>query len=171
MERLLGILSTWVPRDRSRGLTLELGIKSSSDYRHYFNDFTMHDDYPFRSWDNLDQTGRMAMFHMRNSHLFRVEPRPWHDHPRNWAFGRLAGWNAAGRYLGSLLQFRGLKNRHLPRVETVNSLLIRHQFKRQMSPLALGKLVHESLVHITSFRLERWCRMSKRGEEIYLDSM
>ncbi|KJK86663.1 hypothetical protein H633G_09482 [Metarhizium anisopliae BRIP 53284] len=98
MEMLLGILSTWVPRGRSGGLTLELAIKSSSDSKHYYNDFTTHHDYPFRSWDNRDET----------------------------------------------------------------------MFQRQMSPLALSKLIHESLVHITSFRLERFCRRTNEEEEKYL---
>lgn len=63
MEMLLGILSTWVPRGRSGGLTLELAIKSSSDSRHYYDDITTHHDYPFRSWDNLDGTIGMTIFH------------------------------------------------------------------------------------------------------------
>ncbi|KAK8925610.1 hypothetical protein VCV18_006040 [Metarhizium anisopliae] len=78
------------------------------------------------------------------------------------------GFHPAGRYLGSLLQFQGLKNSHLPRVEIIDSLLIRRQFQRQMSPLALSKLIHESLVHITSFRLERFCRRTNEEEEKYL---
>ncbi|KAK2590068.1 hypothetical protein QQS21_012256 [Conoideocrella luteorostrata] len=168
VEVLLGMLSTWVPRGRSGGLTLELGIKSPSDTRHYYRDITMYNNYPFRSWDNLDETIDMTFYHMSPKLYSVIDARPKHAHSARLALRRPEGFHAAGRFLGSLLQFQGLKNSHLPRVKVINSLLIRHQFKRQMSPLALAKLVHESLVHITSFRLERWCRITNEEEEKYL---
>lgn len=171
METLLGILSTWGPRGRSGGLTLELGIKCPSDYRHYYDDISMHDDYPYRSWDNLDETIEMTLFHMRKRSLSCTDRSVRHYHSARLALRTPEGFRAAGRYAGSLLQFQGLKNSQLPRVEIVDSLLIRHQFKRQMSALALAKLVRESLVHITSFRLERWCRITKVEEKEYLKGM
>lgn len=170
MERLLGTLSTWAPEECSGGLRLELGIESSSDPRHYYNDATVYNSYPFRSWDNLDETVNMRTFHMW--HLFRGVG---YNHAGHLRFlgdvTSTPGFQEARRYLGSLLQFQGLKKRRLPRVEIINSLLIRHQFKRQMSPLALAKLVHESLVNIASFRLERWCRTTNEEEEEYLKGM
>ena len=78
MEKLLGILSTWVPRDRSGGLTLELGIKSSSDSRHYYDDITLYNDYPFKSWDELDEPTDMVVFHMREAFCVGLESRPGH---------------------------------------------------------------------------------------------
>lgn len=175
MEKLLGILSTWVPRDRSGGLTLELGIKSSSDDKHYYEDITMHNDYPYRSWNELDEQVNepvnMVVFHTTKTYRSGLESRPWHRQSAGLALRRPGGFHATGRYLGSILQFQGLKNSHLPRVESISSLLIRHQFKRQISPLALGKLLNKSLVYTTSFRLERWCRKTTEEEEQYLKGM
>lgn len=172
MEMLLGILSTWVPRGRSGGLTLELAIKSSSDSRHYYDDITTHHDYPFRSWDNRDETIVMTIFHKQKKYFYnRIGTRPRHYQTAISALSRPQDFHPAGRYLGSLLQFQGLKNSHLPRVEIIDSLLIRRQFQRQMSPLALTKLIHESLVHITSFRLERFCSRTNEEEEKYLKGM
>ncbi|OAA52027.1 hypothetical protein NOR_00620 [Metarhizium rileyi] len=169
METLLGILSSWAPGGRrSGGLTLELAIKSPSDSRHFFDDITTYKDYPFRSWDNLDETTDMTMFHVRNSRGGGIETRPVHFLYSLLGLLSPESFHATKRHLGSLLEFQGLKNRRLPRVEVINSLLLRRQFKRQMSPLALTKLVHESLVHITTFRLERWCRTSQDEEEKYL---
>jgi hypothetical protein len=171
IEKLLSILSTWVLRDRSGGLTLELAVKSSSDSRHYYDNIAMHKDYPFKSWDEVVDPVDMALFHTREAHQVRLENRPRHYQSARLALRRPAGFHAAGRYLGSLLRFQGLKSKRLPQVEIINSLLMRHQFKRQICPLALVRLFQESLTHLTSFRLERWCRITTEEEEKYLEGM
>ncbi|KID94216.1 hypothetical protein MAJ_09830, partial [Metarhizium majus ARSEF 297] len=111
----------------------------------------------------------MTIFHKRKKYFYNsIGTRPRHYQTAISASSRPQDFHPAGRYLGSPLQFQGLKNSHLPRVEIIDSLLIRRQFQRQMSPLALTKLIHESLVHITSFRLERFCSRTNEEEEKYL---
>ncbi|OBS25890.1 hypothetical protein FPOA_06424 [Fusarium poae] len=159
MQALLGVLSTWIPNRHPDGLTLELNIKSSSDTDHHFDSYTMYDRYPRKHWNW--------------SHRYHNEERA--ERPNDRCCKRVSmytnndlvhqGCRALERYLGSLLEFTDVR---LPRVGVVTSLLQRLQFKRQLSPTALRKLVQESLVQLSSLRLERWCRPTTTGERTYI---
>ncbi|VUC25788.1 unnamed protein product [Clonostachys rosea] len=171
VHKLLDILSTWPRRVGSDGVTLEISVICPSDNEHFYYDFATHDDYPFKPWDLNIVPHDVDMFH--EAHFRKIDrtrldcPPHWHT----WMGGMENSeyFQVEERHLGSLIQFRWPNGtQRLPRVEVVNSLVMRHQFKRQLSPLALATLFSESLVYATSLRLERWCRPTTEEENDYL---
>jgi hypothetical protein len=160
MKALLGALSTWAPNG---GLTLELNIKSSGDTEHVFHSSEMEDNFPFKHWNWRERLDFIPTYMVEN--FARRPQQHWWADDRDGYRTRSARHGALERCLGSLLEFT---DDRLPRVEAVTSLLQRHQFKRQLSPFALRTLMQKSLVQLSSFRLERWCRPSVRRDEKYL---
>ncbi|KAM0489899.1 hypothetical protein ACHAP8_012114 [Fusarium lateritium] len=159
MQALLGILSTWTSSRHPYGLTLELNIKSASDTEHHFNNHTMYDRYPLKHWNWSHRYHNMEREE-------RIGDRCC-DEVSIWTNDDLIsqGCCALERYIGSLLEFTDIR---LPRVKIVTSLLQRLQFKRQLSHSALRKLMQESLVQLSSLRLERWCMPTRTGEREYI---
>ncbi|KAG8673705.1 hypothetical protein FPOAC2_07166 [Fusarium poae] len=159
MMALLDVLSTWTPNRHPDGLTLELNIKSSSDTEHHFNNHTMFDRYPLKHWNWNHRYHNKLRYR-------RIDKRSCNE-VSMWTNDDLVrqGCRALERYLGSVLEFTDVR---LPRAEVVTSLLQRLQFKRQLSPFALRKLMQESFVQLSSLRLERWCRPTTSGEQRYI---
>ncbi|EKJ68975.1 hypothetical protein FPSE_10848 [Fusarium pseudograminearum CS3096] len=160
MQALLGILSTWTPNPHQHGLTLELNIKSSSDTDHHFYVTQITDEFRVKHW-NWSHEDKLFAEIRYPDHCNDEEV--WCDSVSTQL--RSEGCRALERYLGSLLEFTDLR---LPRVEVVTSFMQRHQFKRQLSPCALGRLMQESLVRLSSLRLERWCRPRVKAERMYI---
>lgn len=171
MHKLLCILSTWPRPEGSDGITLEISIICPSDNKHFYYDVATDDDYPFKPWDLNINPHDVIMFH--DAHFRKIDREHFDSSPHCQAgMGQMQNSDSlhvAERHLGSLIQFRWPNgSQRLPRVEVLNSLVMRHQFKRQLSPLALAKLFSESLVCATSLRLERWCRFTTEEENNYL---
>ncbi|KAI3391329.1 hypothetical protein diail_7520 [Diaporthe ilicicola] len=178
---ILSILSNWEKSDTNHGqdLTLELSASSPSDSQHSFRDYPgLQDDYP-----SLCQASTQRDYIVRyGQDITRGDKQlndPFHDfsggqhnsvQPQSWRSDQFV----AERLIRPLLldtfgvRFkRGQSKKSLPEVKMVSSFLLRRQFFRELHPIALCRLLRESLVCLRRIHYERWSLPHPLTQNIY----
>ncbi|KAL7919899.1 hypothetical protein ACQKWADRAFT_329253 [Trichoderma austrokoningii] len=153
IQSLLGTLRLWAPtKHGAQGLDLMLSVSSPSDTEHFFDRCEIKDNYPFHYAEDLDGGLNIVDFH--RSHIDVSDNGDWT--PRNG--GHIM------RYQGTPLRFDPPKDNRgrfinrfkiFPAVPIVKGLVMRKQFRREISVKTLSWLMCRSFVALEWFRFER----------------
>lgn len=162
----MNVLSQWTVLEPSsgrygrsiKGLELELGAYSPSDYRHTFQNFHLEPKHPYEEI-------REVQDYPNEAYRQRIEQLGSFNDPfHGWVNGRrdsesVICLEAKQRVMGTLEIKWGLRklglSHPLPEVKVVTRLLIRRQFYRKISGYSLGKLLN-SFTSLIEFRREGW---------------
>lgn len=158
--QLLNILSDWEKQDSSQNLTLELSAYSPGDAHHDFQDNAgLQHDYP-----NLDPISTQRDYILRYEQNIRSGDNQLNDPFHGYLGGEHSSASTPERHpeciakrlirplefdffdvLPDRPEFLATPRHRLPEVKMISSFLLRRQFYRELSPLAFGQLLRETL--------------------------
>ncbi|KAK3298465.1 uncharacterized protein B0H64DRAFT_422345 [Chaetomium fimeti] len=150
--KLFSILGTWRPTDG--GLTLDLSAYSPSDSEHFFRNYPCGPDYgdPIR-------------------HQQSAPTELWSDRKHGWVSGRRVRAPTAAATMRIFSPILPAIPKVTPMVPVVTGLVIRRQFRRQISPGGLRALWDklprlQSLVYEPWSFWRNWERLQQRGTRL-----